>query len=646
MPGHCLRIAIIGMGPRGLSVLERLCANVAEFQGQDIEIHLVDPHLPGSGSVWRTGQSRCLLANTIASQITMFTDASVDCAGPHVPGPSLYEWARFITLVDFENYSDAILEEARKIQPNSYPSRVLYGYYLEWVYRQVFRNLPDNVNVRYHQSRAVALDDGIDGQQVISLENESEPLLVDAVVLALGHTSTTLSGEEKRLLDFANENGLCYVPPANPADADLNLVKAGEAVILRGLGLNFFDYMALLTIGRGGRFVRQQGRLVYEASGQEPRMVAGSRRGIPYHARAENEKGPFGRHQPLILTPEVISKFLDRATRGEKIHFRSEVWPLLAKEVETLYYSTLIHTTSCKYRALLFQERYLKEPWGSEKEKQLLDEFGISRADRWSWERLPLPYGNMSFNSQEEFRVWLIEYLYRDLFEAQKGNISGPLKAALDALRDLRNEMRIIVDHGRLSGESYRDDLQNWFTPLNAFLSIGPPASRIEQMIALIEAGILDVLGPDLKVEPLISSARFRAYSPRINDSEVEAAVLIEARMPDINLNRSANPLLTHLMQTEQCRPYVITNPDGSGYETGGLAVTTPPNRLINRNGTVHPRRFAFGVPTEGVHWVTGIGIRPGVNSVLLTDSDAIARAVLGITSDTGSKQIKDLSRI
>ncbi|MGW3069329.1 FAD/NAD(P)-binding protein, partial [Streptomyces sp. NPDC001130] len=50
---------------------------------------------------------------------------------------------------------------------------------------------------------------------------------------------------------------------------------------------------------------------------------------------------------------------------------------------------------------------------------------------------------------------------------------------------------------------------------------------------------------------------------------------------------------------------------------------------LIDRQGAVHARRFAFGVPTEGVHWVTAAGARPGVDSVTLSDADAVARAVL-----------------
>lgn len=45
-------------------------------------------------------------------------------------------------------------------------------------------------------------------------------------------------------------------------------------------------------------------------------------------------------------------------------------------------------------------------------------------------------------------------------------------------------------------------------------------------------------------------------------------------------------------------------------------------------------RRFAFGVPTESVHWATAAGVRPGVGSVILADADAIARTVLALSDD------------
>jgi hypothetical protein len=67
----------------------------------------------------------------------------------------------------------------------------------------------------------------------------------------------------------------------------------------------------------------------------------------------------------------------------------------------------------------------------------------------------------------------------------------------------------------------------------------------------------------------------------------------------------------------------------GGSYPTGGVAVTRRPYHLLDLSGHAHPRRFTFGVPTETVHWITAAGIRPGVNSVILGDADAVARAGL-----------------
>ena len=93
--------------------------------------------------------------------------------------------------------------------------------------------------------------------------------------------------------------------------------------------------------------------------------------------------------------------------------------------------------------------------------------------------------------------------------------------------------------------------------------------------------------------------------------------------MPDITLSRTEDPLLRHLLDTGQCAPHRIATRNGTWVYTEGLAVTSRPFRLLDAARRPHPRRYAFGVPTESVHWVTAAGIRPGVNSVTLTDSDA-----------------------
>ncbi|MEV8389887.1 MULTISPECIES: FAD/NAD(P)-binding protein [unclassified Streptomyces] len=656
-------LAVVGAGPRGTSVLERLCASVPELAPDvPLTVHLIDPAPPGAGLVWRTDQPAELLMNTVASQVTVFTDDSVECEGPIRPGPSLYEWAA--TRPD------------ERLGPDDYPSRAAYGRYLEWAFRRTVENAPESVTVVVHRARAIRLDDDTDRTapdasappastgspqtpgsstahrptQTLFLDDDTTISGLSAVVLAQGHLPVVSGQTQAALAEYAVRHRLRYLPPANPADVDLSAVAPGEPVLLRGLGLNFFDHMALLTAGRGGLFTRDtDGVLVYHPSGREPQLYAGSRRGVPYQARGDNAKGPSGRHLPLLLTPDVIAVFRKRADEGDPPDFLKEIWPLVAKEVEAVFYEATFRATTPRATTLRpttlrptnlrataredgsgwtegswerFLERFLAAPHGSPQEAAVLDEAGIAPADRWSWDRISRPYDGVSFRDPADHRAWLLAHLREDAAQAALGNVAGPVKAALDVLRDLRNEVRQIVDHAGLPGTSRRDHLDRWYTPLNAFLSIGPPRRRIEEMAALIEAGVLDVIGPRTTVRT--ADGRFTAESPDVPGSLIHATTLVEARLPEPDLRRSCDPLLSRLLKTGQCRPHRV-----GGYETGGLDVTRRPYRLIDRRGEAHPRRFALGVPTEGVHWVTAAGARPGVDSVMLSDSDAVARATL-----------------
>lgn len=611
-----MKVCVIGAGPRGTSVLERIIANA----GGPVEVHMVDPFPPGAGNVWRINQSDTLLMNTVASQVSLYTDESVTLAGPVVPGPSLYEWAKAIAG---DQYPDQVLTEASRLGPDSYPTRAIYGYYLEWVFSQLLANA-GKVSVTTHRGTAVAVDDRPDGRQTVRLKNGSTVDDVDAVVLALGHGPVALTEEEMALRDFASERALTYIPPSNPADLDLSRVEPGEKVALRGLGLNFFDYLALFTEGRGGRYERADDGLVYHPSGLEPVLYAGSRRGVPHHARGENQKGPVGRHVPLFLTPPVI----ERLRRSGRIRFMRDVWPLIDREARAVYYSTLLAGRLSPAQAAEFSRRHVELLRAGGDDSPLLARFGVGEDELWSWERIAKPYGEKAFADRADYQRWLLGYLRSDAREAKRGNVSSPLKAALDTLRDLRNEIRLIVDHGGITGSSYRDELARWYTPFNAFLSIGPPLRRIEEMTALIEAGVLSVLGPGVRVA---LGETFLVDAVSVPAPPIAVTTLIEARIPEIDLRRSANPLLRYLKATGRCRSFHIPDEGAESFESGGLAVTARPYRVIDADNRPHPARFAYGVPTEYVHWVTAAGIRPGVGSVTLEDSDAIARAALAV---------------
>lgn len=613
-------VAIIGAGPRGTSVLERLCSSASEFfpPGAHLTIHVIDPSSPGPGSVWRTAQSPHLWMNTVASQATMFTDETVVCHGPIRPGPSFYEWS---------------LKHGLPLGPDDYPTRAQFGEYLQWVFNKTVEEAPSNVEVRIHRAKAIRVDSHDYHRQSVVLSNGQVIRELEAVVLAQGHLPLVADPEQRLITTYADRHDLRYFPPANPADVNLSSIAPREPVALRGLGLCFFDYMTLLTTGRGGRFVPTSDGLRYISSGKEPRLYAGSRRGIPYHARGDNEKGAYGRHEPVILTEEVIRGFRRRARSGHPPDFLNEVWPLVNKEIGTVYYAAILRQRCLDSSD--FQHEFLRISSNSPEEAKVLDKYGISESDRLCWDHIARPFDGLSFAKPSVWRSWLLDYLREDVREAASGNVNGPLKAALDVMRDVRKEIRMVVDHKGLLGSSRHEHLDGWYTPFNAFLSIGPPRRRIEELIALIEAGVLELLGPRLEMKP--DGKAWLARSAEISLSMVRVTTLIEARLPEIDLRRTNDKLLAHLSKTGQCRPHTV-----DGYETGGLDVTESPSRVIDNNGRTHRSLYAIGVPTEGAHWVTTAVARPGVKSVTLAEIDEVARAVL---HDASRRQGFELSQ-
>ncbi|MFJ4715558.1 FAD/NAD(P)-binding protein [Streptomyces sp. NPDC088785] len=614
------------MGPRGLSVLERLCANAAEEPGgAPVTVHVVDPAPAGAGRVWRTDQSPHLLMNTVAEQVTVFTDAGVSCAGPVVPGPDLYTWAASLGT-DGAGHDERVLREARALRPHTYPTRALYGRYLRWAFGHVLRTAPARVTVRVHRDTAVALDPAGDGRDVLRLDSGVR-LLLDAVVLAQGHVPSgdgAGHGRDAR----RPAGGARFVPPGNPADADLSGIAPGEPVALRGLGLAFFDYLALFTAGRGGSFEDlPDGTLAYRASGREPRLYAGSRRGLPHHARGENQKGLGERHRPLVLTPRTVRELRARAAAGG-VRFRADVWPLIAREVELVYYEALLRRRGTpRERVAAFVRGYLEASRAAPARQALLRAHGIADGERWDWDALTGPCPPHALGGRAAFTAWLAVHLDRDAALARGGNLDEPVKAALDALRDLRNEIRQIVDHSGITGSSYRDELTGWYTPVNASLSIGPPGRRVAEMAALIRAGVLTPLGPGMRVSA--SPTGWLVSSAVVPGEPVAVTTLVEARVQETDVRTTSDPLLRHLIDSGQAAAYRVPDPAGDTHETGALAVTRRPGRVLDGHGRPYERRFALGIPTEGAHWATAAGIRPGVDSVTLQDADAIARAVL-----------------
>ncbi|MFE2705435.1 FAD/NAD(P)-binding protein [Streptomyces mirabilis] len=579
-------LVIVGAGPRGTGLIERIAANAPElYAGSGLDIHLVDPHPSGAGRIWREAQSPLLWMNSHAEDVTMFTDETVVMDGPVLPGPTLHEWA----AIDGRTFAD----------------RQLQGAYLSWVHEQAVAALPPDVTVHHHPCRALRVSGPREGRQQVWLEGRPRPLLADLVVLALGHLDAELDQEQGELATYAHAHDLVHLPPDFTADSDLSSLAPGEPVLVRGFGLAFVDLMVLLTEGRGGRYDGD----TYLPSGREPVLYVGSRRGVPYHSKIgydwTGERPPL----PRFFGPAEVDALL---ARPEGFDFRRDVWPSIEKELGFAHYHRLftVHPERTAIAWTDFEEKYAA---GEAAEREALVTSAVpDPADRLDLAVLDRPLDGVRYASHEEFQDGLRAYIEGDLRRRHDPGNSPDLAVFLGLLSVYGQLIRL-------------GDVGPWWHGFFSHLASGPPGPRLRQMLALSRAGVVRFVGADMAV--VAEDGVFRASSATVPGETIEARALVEARLPEPTVGRALDPLLRELHADG-----AVETPEGL------LRVDRSDGRILDRGGRPHPRRFALG-PYTDVR-TPGAFTRPRTGGPAFRQNDATARAALAFLRDLACRAV------
>jgi uncharacterized NAD(P)/FAD-binding protein YdhS len=613
-------VVIVGAGPRGTGILERLLANAGEIPlSRPLRIELVDPYPPGGGRVWRAEQSSLMWMNAMAGNITMFTDETVQCDGPIRPGPSLSEWI----VADGEHWD---------VLGVSFASRQVQSRYLAWVFDHLVAESPSNVTVIVHKTSATRLAGDPGERQRVWLDDRVEPLLADVVILALGHLENELSAADRRMAEFASRHGLRYLPNAYTADADLSGFRPGENVILRGFGAAFVDVMALLTEGRGGEYRVEEGRLRYVPCGREPVLYVGSRRGVPYLPKITYR---------LCGTPAPLPRFFDAATVDAelagraRVDFRADLWPLMAKEIGWGYYHELFaaHPNRVMSTWDEFAAGYAAHDWNSAELRDHIADAVPETSDRLDLAAVDRPLNGLRFNGFAELQSHVRRHIADDLRRRREFSYSPDL-GAYHAMLSVNRQLRQLRATEKLSARSLVEDVHGWWHGFFEYYCSGPPAKRSHQLVALAEAGFLRFLGADLRVATDDECGVFCAGSASAPGT-VEATALVEARLPQADLSRTTDPMLRGLYDSGEATDHVIADEeDGFEHSSGLLLVSTTDFRILDRDGNPHPRRFAIGPFTNVRQFATFA--TPRSNAVSFRQNDTLARGALMVLAGTG----------
>ena len=641
MPADIPAVVFIGGGPRTAGVLERLAANRPGLFDGPLAIHVVEPHEPGSGRIWRYDQSPGLLLNSMAGDITMFTDGSVVCEGPAADGPGLSGWAAGVldgSIRDVPAFEPHIVEQLHALTPASFPTRQLQSKYLEWFFRRAVAALVSPAHgsaatVTVHQDTATAVepvsvgeshdggspDDGVRHRVRLA---SGAVLEADLVVYSLGHTDTRPDAETARLSDFAARHGGFHAAPSYTTDVDDSPIGPGQDVIVSGMGLAFVDLLVLLFEGRGGRFEDQpDGGLRYVPSGAEPRVWAGSRRGVPFHSKISSTFRGEPTGAPRYFTADAVGALL---AAHDELDFRAQLWPLIAKDAGHAYYRELFaYPERVNGSWEDFEARFDALDLYSHAREELVARTVPDPALRLDLEALDRPFSGCAFADSEAVQQAVVKYIRRDLALRTSPDHSETL-ALFMALLKVYMDLGRLVPQERLNSRS-QQAVHGWWHGFFSFVDSGPPPHRLREILALHDAGLLQFLGPGMWVRPDEASGSFVAGSFQ-SPVLVEAAAYIEARLPAPSVERSANPALVDLHDAGRGTEQRLLTADGP-HSTGKLLVSGS-FEVLTPSGSPQPGLFAVGPWTSG--WGAGAFARPNTNAAPFRENDALARTILG----------------
>lgn len=606
---QAIRMAIIGMGPRGLTVLERVLEHAHRLPAATpVRIDVYDDGVAGEGC-HRSAQPDHLLINTVASQVTVFAPASK--AGGQ-GGISLVEWAHG---AGYRRHGNRFHREAPgsgvPITQADHLPRSLLGEYLAWAYRRIAGMLPAHVTVAHHRQRVRDVIPQAEGHRVVCADGGEHPARY--LFLTTGHGRRQPTEEDRSFADFAARhaprNGrLAYFASPYPIET-LDSIPAAATVAVQGLGLTAHDVVSALTLGRGGRYLQAPGALRYLPSGREPRLLLFSRNSLPFAARGVNQKGLTGRHQARFFTAETVARTRQAvlaATGDPRLDFQADVLPLVLREMAYAY-------------RCAGQDAEGDAPGPGEGFEPTPDELLALESILW-------PLKRNSFASFDAFQAFVHGLVEQDLLEAAKGNRGSAVKAATDVLRDTREALRAAVEHGGLTPASHRFFVQDFNAATNR-VAFGPPRQRNAEYLALRQAGLIDIVGgPGARVVADDGLARFRIEAPYpAGTHSSEADVLVIARLDAYSPLTDASTLTSHLLARGLIRPF--RNGD---YHPSGIDIDAAMHP-IGADGTARPDIWVLGYPAEGPHFYTHALPRPHIPSRQTEDAQ---RCILEMLSD------------
>jgi uncharacterized NAD(P)/FAD-binding protein YdhS len=428
-----LSIAIVGLGPKGLFGLESLVDTARRRPSGFLRVDVFEPHVtPGAGPVYDPAQPPYLRMNFSSDQVNMWR------AGDD--GPRRRPFVQWWT-------------DVYGTPPPTFAPRCDVGRYLVDGLRAIRDAAPPSVEISIIPKRVLSVRPWSQWWEIEvgDAADDAPPVRsYDEVLIASGHQSRW----RQSLVEDWNHSAR-LIPAVYPPEHHLSLrhVPSGSAVAVRGFGLTFIDAVLALTEGRGGRFEHtgRVDRFRYRGCADAPRVIFPvSRTGRPMLAKPD--PGRFVNIGPIVQ-PRSARLFATGAT----VDLDTEVLPVVADVAADILVRCADHRALSRDTARADMVARLRDMASGEPASPL------SALD--------------AIQASVSIGVGL-----RDI---------DPLSALAEAWRSLYPTLVAVLSHGGVASA----DLAG-FRRLAAEmerLSFGPPTENGMKLVALVEAGVVDL---------------------------------------------------------------------------------------------------------------------------------------------------------
>lgn len=549
MKNTAFKIAIIGLGPKGMYGFERLLAELkASPCLTKVDIFLFNrTRFMGSGDVYRSDQPKYLLMNFPNKHIQMWTEDFP----PSVKDECL-SFLEFLSEKQYENRADL---------GNSYAPRCCVGQYLEYGFAKLIENLPENVKVYQLISEVYSVEKN-EKRYSIHFSQRGKMFRLDnfqSILISTGHQCYKWNSNPAK------------IPFIYPVEEKLKPIKKNQTVAIKGMGLTFIDAVLALTEGKGGSFNETtSGQLIYIASGTEPKCIYPfSKSGWPMFPKYD-----FENEQHLYVESLVRLK-------QKQLSFEKDILPPLIQDMEFAYYKILFSSENeelkfaCNHQDIKDQIEAFHQKYSGHKAFSIKNLF------------------EPDFNSEKSMHQNIINML-SDITNEKKIKITDKAKLGAAAIwRKISPIFNKIYSFNGLDADSHETFDQYYFGKLNR-IAYGPPPSNLQKVLAIANAGIIDFRFA--KNPEIIKHGK--AYRLQNEASMADCDLLIDARIPKNDTNQELSGLYRNLCKNHLARPYVNKSTT-SHYELGTIEINRK-GQLINAQGNPECINL-YGTPTEGV---------------------------------------------